>query len=1307
MTTAALRKTGLALAGLFAAVTVTINVASAFVGPGNAGGVGSGAISSDAGNNVAINNATPLNTTKFSVYASSTSASSFALQVLQPGGSSIFSVRNDGLVNVPGAFSAGSFSGTINAGNVSAGTFGANTGNGNFTFPASLTASNIGAGGSTFGIYPLTVNGNIMIRGSDASTLYGFNGQSGAWFGSGDTNYIFASYRNALYFATNNSVVPSLGISPSGIAILKGTTAASYPLDVAGSIRSSTGGFVFPDGTTQVTASTGASTTSATNVSSGAFGANTGGGNYSFPGTLGLLGAASTATLSVNAPTGSKFFDAKVGGTPKIVFFSSDPTIGGNSMRLSNTDASIYDGNQLMIGANRIFFGYGTVDFNTAVSSGLGAGIYNGYLSIGNTTVRQDYYDSKAVASFTNNNGSVLMRSTLADGTNAIANYIDSYYSFSGSGAKLLSIRNAAVEKAYIDKDGLVSTVAGYRFPDGTTQVTAASSSTGIINAGNVSAGSFGANTGGGNYTFPGTLAVSGTGISSVAGSLGIGTLAPVAKLAINGGLSSDQIRVGDITSGFYYQIGRNTGPGTLDFNGTQTGFRGYAFNNAESFAVTDDSNVRLTVRGFGNNTLAGIALSGRTTTNGADWFIDNRGGAEAPNNRLAFFNNGGERLTLLDGGNVGVGNNNPSYKLDVTGSIRSAAGGFVFPDGTTQTTAASGSATINAGNVSAGTFGANTGNGNFTFPASLTASNIGAGGSTFGIYPLTVNGNIMIRGSDASTLYGFNGQSGAWFGSGDTNYIFASYRNALYFATNNSVVPSLGISPSGIAILKGTTAASYPLDVAGSIRSSTGGFVFPDGTTQTTASTGSATISAANVSSGSFGANTGGGNYTFPGTLTVSGTGNSSVGGNFGIGTASPGARLTVNGGTSSDQIRTGDMSSGYYFQIGRNTGSGTLDFNGTQSGARGYLFANAESFTVADDSNVRLAVTALGNNTLAGITLSGRTTTNGGDWFIDNRGGLDTPNNRLGFFNAGGERLTLLDGGNIGIGIGNPGYKLSVAGVIQSSTGGFRFPDGTTQITAASGGGTISATNVSAGAFGANTGGGNYSFPNNLSATANINASGLVSASANTSIGTHPTYGSGFSGFWRTGSDYALLTDGTHTYLNAPASGGSIFFRSANATNMTLAGTTLTIGGGTGKINVGTIDPVYQIGDERFATYMAGMIGVKEEVAGTLALPCVGTSCSMTIDFASEPHGSDLWLFGKTTDIRKHLPQASVLLTPAFEGRVSYEKGDGTITLKATSFKPQDEVEVSYRLTAPRFDADQWSNRTDDDAKGFVLPE
>lgn len=79
-------------------------------------------------------------------------------------------------------------------------------------------------------------------------------------------------------------------------------------------------------------------------------------------------------------------------------------------------------------------------------------------------------------------------------------------------------------------------------------------------------------------------------------------------------------------------------------------------------------------------------------------------------------------------------------------------------------------------------------------------------------------------------------------------------------------------------------------------------------------------------------------------------------------------------------------------------------------------------------------------------------------------------------------------------------------------------------------------------------------------LSATAWLAFTTLASAAdpvvaGSTQIGTHPSYGPSYSGFWRTGVDYSLLTDGTQTYLNAPSIDGAIYFRSHNTDWMNIS--------------------------------------------------------------------------------------------------------------------------------------------------------
>ncbi|MEX1013708.1 MAG: hypothetical protein WDZ80_00930, partial [Candidatus Paceibacterota bacterium] len=146
-----------------------------------------------------------------------------------------------------------------------------------------------------------------------------------------------------------------------------------------------------------------------------------------------------------------------------------------------------------------------------------------------------------------------------------------------------------------------------------------------------------------------------------------------------------------------------------------------------------------------------------------------------------------------------------------------------------------------------------------------------------------------------------------------------------------------------------------------------------------------------------------------------------------------------------------------------------------------------------------------------------------------------------------------------------------------------------------------------------------------------------------------------------------------------------------------------------GVDKVYANSVDPVYNINGEKFATYMAGMTGLKEETTGTLKLEEkeIG-KYQKVIDFNELEKGSDLWLFWQTTDFGNDWSNFVALLTPNFNGNVWYEKDfeNKTITILANK-----EGEVSYRFTAPRFDYDKPEHGNSPDnipesIEGLIIP-
>ncbi len=147
-----------------------------------------------------------------------------------------------------------------------------------------------------------------------------------------------------------------------------------------------------------------------------------------------------------------------------------------------------------------------------------------------------------------------------------------------------------------------------------------------------------------------------------------------------------------------------------------------------------------------------------------------------------------------------------------------------------------------------------------------------------------------------------------------------------------------------------------------------------------------------------------------------------------------------------------------------------------------------------------------------------------------------------------------------------------------------------------------------------------------------------------------------------------------------------------------------TVNIGAGTGKLDVGVVDPPYTINGEKYATYMSGMVGVKEETAGILSTNeyVEGLGYKKTINFNSQAKGSDLWLFGKTTNIKENLSRLSVLLTPNTQTKTWYNIDENNNTLTIFSSAPTN---ISYRLTAPRFDDANWTNTRASGNDGYIL--
>jgi len=549
---------------------------------------------------------------------------------------------------------------------------------------------------------------------------------------------------------------------------------------------------------------------------------------------------------------------------------------------------------------------------------------------------------------------------------------------------------------------------------------------TGVLNAGNISAGDFGSNTAGGNFSF---------GVVKP-GNLGIGIVNPAARFAVQATSTNDIINLFDNTGAEKMTVfnSGNVGIGTTN-PGT------YKLNVAGTAKFTGSVDTDVQFLGQASDTVSAPSFA---------WTGDLTTGMWRPAaSTIAWSAAGSEKMRLTSTGNLGIGTTGPSYPLVVnkidagvgnktvvavfgrtgaamTGTPREVM--ISFTDSANPTAIAGISGIRNASNAdyngSLGFYVNNSGGG-VSDPGGMTRAmtilntgNVGIGTAS-PQYKLDVNGNIgtnyssLILNPKGGTV-GTDGTYGVYWnqsaGVPDSNYgIYrtpgawtASTYQQLKMSFTTGIIIDGGsaytksgtiIQPNGGNVGIGTTTPAYKLDVNGAgnfhgnaIHGVGTPLAGDDATTKSYVDSIVAPSSTVPIGTQS-------GFWTAGASNSIYNANSGSVG----VGTTNPGYQLEVAGASAASSIyntNSGVNDVPLYFRSAFAGLLNTSDILGTILGAPN------------DSSGGRLVF-----STVAGASGGGTA----GTLY---------------------ERMRIDSAGNVGIGTNNPQYKLDVNGIVNATS-------------------------------------------------------------------------------------------------------------------------------------------------------------------------------------------------------------------------------------------------------------------------------